>query len=272
MRTKSVQQVFLFTRAALLALLLSPHWVLAEPEPDKISTRTTGSDSFEITLDSTTVSDVASATRRIAPTARTLCEGRHVELGRYEFDQSEAVNGSGANNWFQLTQQVRCVDSAPEIERAVRKPQLKDQAAADNVQAKVRELSTAYFYDLYANMGDDANAALDAIGGQADADRSAIFETAAGTAIEINLFRLTVYDNLPNAPMDGIYVAVDYDNNVGNVAHHCGYLMWHSLDAEKFSLGRVESGALTEELVSTMSERDSYAVRKQLRCSNVYDK
>jgi hypothetical protein len=152
-----------------------------------------------------------------------------------------------------------------------RTPQLEDEEAAESVRLRVLELSREYFDRLYSNMGDDAKAALAAIGGAEDSDSSAVFETAANTPVEINLYELSVYDNLPSAPADGVYVAVDYDNRVGNVANHCGYLMWHSFDAEEFTLGRIESGTLGNDLVESMSEDQVFAVRKQLRCANFYD-
>ena len=132
-------------------------------------------------------------------------------------------------------------------------------------------LSREYFEDMYRYMGSDAEAALNAIGNAPDADPATVFPTVPGTESEINLYRITVYDNLPNAPANGIYVAVDFDNRIGNVANHCGYLMWHSIDAREFSLGRVEGGSLTEALVEPVSGADATLVRKKLRCSIFYD-
>ena len=253
------------------AALLTGGVARAETDEDRISTRQTGEDSFEITLESKSVFDVPSATLRIAPTAVELCGGHYIEPGRYTFDMNQAVTGSDSEDWFRLVQNIRCVDSLPQRPQSDRTPQLEDEAAAEAVRSKVRQLSEDYFGRVYAQMGDDASAALAAMGGGEDADSSAIFATAADTPVSIDLFRVTVYDNLPSAPADGVYVAVDYDNRVGNVAHHCGYLMWHTADVEEFTLGRVESGILDDGLLESMSGDEVYAVRKQLRCANVYD-
>ena len=252
------------------ALLVS-QVVSAESEEDRISTRSTGKDTYEITLESTTVFDVSTAIQRIVPTARDLCSDRNIEPGRYTFDANQSVTGSGSGDWFRLVQNIRCVDMVSQPVPSSRAPQLENDAAEDAVRQRVSELSEEHFARLYANMGDDANAALAAIGGGDSAASSAVFETTADTPVSINLYRLTVYDNLPSAPAGGVYVAVDYDNRVGNVAHHCGYLMWHSFDAAVFTLGRIESGTLANDLLETMSEHDVYAARKQIRCANFYD-
>ena len=259
------------TITVLASALLISGIARGQAQADRISTRSTGEDSFEISLESETDFDLANAVRRIAPTAREICGNRAVELGRYTFEASQAVTGDPSGDSFKLVQSIRCVDAVPGPPASVRRSQLEGEDALEAVRGIVRELSREYFDRLYANMGDDAQAALAAMGSAGGSDASAVFETEAGTPVEINLYRLSVYDNLPNAPADGVYVAVDYDNRVGNVANHCGYLMWHSPDAEEFTLSRIESGTLGEELVDSMSEDQVYAVRKQLRCANFYD-
>ena len=264
-KTRTLALVF------FLAALLANQIARADVEGDRISTRQTGESSFEITLDSKTVFDVSSAIRAIVPTARELCGDREVQPGRYTFDKSEAVTGDDSGDWFRLVQNIRCVDSVKKQATGSRTPQLKSEADAATVRDRVRGLSEDYFDRLYAKMGDDANAALAAVAGGENADPSALYETAAGTPVSVNLVRLTIYDNLPSAPSDGVYVAVDYDNRVGNVAHHCGYLMWHSYDTKEFKLGRIESGTLTAELSEKISEEEVSAVRKQLLCANLYE-
>ena len=253
----------------IVAVLTAQH---AVADQDQISTQKIDENSFEITLLSKSVFDVAGATRRILPTAKSLCGELNVDLGRYRFEQSESVTGSKAEDWFKLVQQLKCVAAASQKAAQPRTPQLADDKAIEAVRNRVRELSGQHFDNMYSNLGEDASAGLQMLKDSPGRNSTSNSPTAAGTQIDIDLYRITVYDNPANAPSSGIYVAVDYDNRVGNVAHHCGYLMWHSFDAEEFKLGRIETGVLEEALTAKLSDDEIYATRKKLRCANFYDK
>ncbi len=261
------------------ALLMLTQYTLAQEQypsdRDEISSRKTGDDTYVITLKSGTVTSVAGATQRLAPKARALCGDRFAKLGRYKFEHTEPVTGENWSGLFIMEQAVSCVDSLPEDslpEKATdsRSPQLSDEQAVESVREQVRELSLDYFTKRYSHLGSDASAAFSTPNANADGESDTKSPTAAGTPVEINLYQITVYDNPQNAPSKGIYVAVDYDNRVGNIAHHCGYLMWHSPDAVEFKLGRVESGTLDESLVANIAPEKIPPTLKALRCSNFY--
>lgn len=239
---------------------------------DEISSRLTGENSYEITLKSKTAYDVATATERLLPTAEGLCRDRNVKLGRYRFETSESLTEENSEDSFSIVQNVQCVTSPPPAEPASRVPQLADERAVSEVRRLVRELSEDYFEKRYAYLGSDASTALNSGNANANGKPPNREKTASGTSIEINLYRITVYDNPQGAPSKGVYVAVDYDNRVGNIAHHCGYLMWHSPDALEFKVGRIESGTLEESLLAKIAPENVPKTLKALRCHNFYDK
>lgn len=240
-------------------------------DTDQVSMRKIDDSNFEITLRSKTITNVTAATSRIATIATSLCGDRYVDLGRYKFEKSESVTGPKEEDWFEMVQRLKCVAENPRVAPQLRIPQLEDNKAVEDVRKRVRELSKQHFEQMYSNLGEDASVGLKNLGAPQDAGSSSSSKTVRGAKNEINLYRITVYDNIPEAPAKGIYVAVDYDNLVGNVAHHCGYLTWHTFDALKFTLGRVETGVLEEKLLTKLSTDELYAIRKNLRCANAYD-
>ena len=253
--------------AAPLALIATLS--LAANDQDQISSRETGQNSFEMTLRSKGASDIAIAQRRISSAATELCGNQKVELGRYKFDQSEAITGSSNKDTLTFVQNIRCVDPALAKSENTRAPQLANDQAVEAVRSQVRDLSQKYFAKRYSHLGANASANI----GLTDPAKNQTppQPTAEGTPQTINLYKITVYDNPEGAPSSGIYVAVDYDNRIGNVAHHCGYMMWHSPDAVEFTLGRVESGTLDEDVMAKMDASAISTTLKALRCSNYYD-
>ena len=252
------------------ALALSAFSAQFASAKNVISSKKTGENAFEVTLRSTTIFDIDNATTLIVPVAQELCGNSNIALEKYTFSKTETIGESNPEDAFQMVQNVKCNVAPRQNLASARTPQLNSEAAIEAARNKVRVLSTKYFDRLYSNVGDNALAALESAkkGGP---NNPAIFETALGTEININLFRLSVYDNLPSSPQDGIYIAADYDNRVGNVAHHCGYLVWHSWDGEEFSLGRTESGTLPSKLQETMSKDQIESALKQLRCAIYYE-
>ena len=251
---------------ALLFLISAFAPVHAE---NQISTRQIGENDYELTFESATVFDVEAATKLLIPTMRSICGKRGVEAGRYTFDSTKPITSAGSGepdpSAFKLVQQIRCVDR-PASSRPIREPILTDADALQDVESRVCELSKRYFQSHYARLGDDAYTALSPIAREG-LDRSEPQPTAPGVAVEINIHKITIYDNIPSAPAAGVYVAADYQNSVGNIAFHCGYLMWFSKDGKEFSLGRVESGVINEEILAAIPVDDLPAVLSEMRCS-----
>ena len=254
--------------AAPLALIATLS--LAANDQDQISSRATGENSFEITLESKNTPNLTIATRRITPTVLDLCGGLEVDFGKYEFEEYKSITGSGDNDSLTFVQNIRCVSpTLAKPKKDIRTPQLANEEATEAVRSRVRELSQQQFAEWYAHVGTDASAFINS--SDLAKVRKLAQPTVEGTPQTINLYKITIYDNPEGAPSSGIYVAVDYDNRIGNVAHHCGYMMWHSPDAVEFTLGRVESGTLGEDVMTKMDASAISTTLKALRCSNFYD-
>lgn len=64
------------------------------------------------------------------------------------------------------------------------------------------------------------------------------FYAAAGAEIDRTFYRMTWYQNPPDAELPGIFVAVDYSARFSNAGTRCGTLMWHRLADGSFELIR----------------------------------
>jgi hypothetical protein len=62
-----------------------------------------------------------------------------------------------------------------------------------------------------------------------------------GKKLERKLRRIVWYDNPPNAPLPGLYAAVEFDSEFANTQHHFQYVMLHSLNGAPFRVMRNES-------------------------------
>lgn len=255
---------------ALAAFVLSAAQAYAV---DRISTAKIAANEYELTIESSTLYDVETAQRLLIPAMRRACAGRFVEPGRYRFESDETLGSpqSGDATAFKLVQKIRCVDELPAEEQVAREPILADKDALRGAELSARELSDAYFRSLYANLGNDAAAAINAMfakresGGLADADEA--LPTAPGTVVDVNIYRITVYDNPQSAPLPGVYIAADYQNRAGNIAYHCGFLMWYSEDGSDYDLLRVETGVIGDTDLPTIPQDRLQQVLDQLRCS-----
>ena len=251
-------------------------WVSPACADDRISTARIAADEYEITLESSTLYDVEAAQRLLIPAMRRACADKYVEPGRYRFESDETLGSpqSGDAAAFKLVQKIRCVDTLPAAEQAVREPILADATALHGAEARARELSEEYFRLLYANLGNDAEAAINAMfaqrepDGQADKDVSQ--PTTPGTPVDINIYGITVYDNPQNAPLPGVYIAADYQNRAGNVAYHCGFLIWYSEDGVDYDLWRIETAVIGDTELPTIPQEQLQQVLEQLRCSGEF--
>lgn len=64
------------------------------------------------------------------------------------------------------------------------------------------------------------------------------FYAGAGTELDRSFYRMTWYQNPPDAALPGIFVAVDYSAKFSIAGNQCGSLMWHRLADGGFELIR----------------------------------
>ncbi len=254
----------------VFALFFGPSFpVVAE---NTISAKQVSEDEFEMVLKSTSVFDIDAGTKLLVPQAISVCGKRYPKFGRYSFDKSETISAGDkgpSTSQFTMIQQIICMDSMSIPNKIQRQPALHNDKDRKAVRDEIQRLSEGYFRSLYANLGGDAQKAIDRYFAASSKEKSAASSpeaTLPNTHIDIQIYRITIYDNAPKAPADGVYVAADYQNSVGNVKYHCGYLMWHSYTGGDFKLGRIESGVISEEQFDNFSSRDFHAALVKMRC------
>jgi hypothetical protein len=225
-------------------------------------------------MTSTTVFDVASAQALLVPTAASLCQNKQPEFGQYQFEIIEGISqraGSEKPNTFVIVQQIACVDAVPAPKHGNRRSFISDPNEERIVQKQIVSLSESYFADIFSGNYERAFAFLSANmrshrtleewSAQMDRMRA---ETGSITAI--NIHTITIYDNPPNAPKPGLYVAADYQNSLEKAPFHCGYLIWFRGENSEFEITREEIGLLTYKVLEQIPEESHKDVLAQMRC------
>jgi hypothetical protein len=225
---------------------------------------------FRLRNDTALSESVAQAT--IANAARSACGQRQPRLGKYRFESKEPLDGAGAAPTpasFEFIQDVACVAApgpAPSVAAApVFSKEEKDKAAAD-----VLDRTERHFRLLGEGRVDEAYKDLDLATGtwneaawkQARRELQAL----AGALHQINITKVTVYENPAGAPAPGLYVAADYRNTWLNVPLHCGYLVWHRSANGEFLVTREETGHVTAAQLQAMPAQQQQQVAQALRC------
>ena len=70
------------------------------------------------------------------------------------------------------------------------------------------------------------------------------FYASAGVELDRTFYRMTWYQNPPDAELPGIFVAVDYSARFTGIGSRCGTLMWHRLADGGFELIRDQDESL----------------------------
>lgn len=240
---------------------------------DEITFEQTGDDAFVLTLTSTTQYDIDTSQNLLIAKALELCGELLPTFEKYSFESSEALaDGSETTTEpsYRFTQHVTC-GAAAEAVAPETAQQSYQFAPPDQIEARARELTEAYFAALTGGQFDVAWAYLTenmqsyktfAEWEQANKE----LYLALGAVETRTVWRVTIYDNPPNAPMPGLYVAADYFNAYENAPFHCGYLIWFSDGERAFRILREETGHLTQDIVGQMTGEQLEQVKAQFGC------
>jgi Protein of unknown function (DUF4019) len=257
--------------AALLAFFAS---VASSQE---ITTESLGPGQFRLVLESPAILDVSSAQKLLLPKALELCEGLEPVLGHYQFRSSAPIEGQAPSNKptvFLLTQDVACgtdsattqVDSARNsafgVVKTDQRQSLEEFVEAASI-AYLQQRSEGEFERAYGAFS-EAMRSFQPL--EEWKKRNADFNAAAGEQKSTSVWRITVYDNPPNAPVPGLYVAADYESEFERVPFQCGYLIWLQSAGRRFAITREESGSLPADLVERLPKEKIVEIRKQFGC------
>lgn len=208
----------------------------------------------------------------IAQVAAAVCKDLKPVLGKYRFESQEAIEkkeNAGPPDSFRFTQEVVCVPGSTTPASAPRAPLLTPEESR-KAQDDIRLSTEAYFRSIVEGRVDEAfDLMSDATtgGNEADWKRKALeFRETAGKPVQISIVKVTVYDNPPEAPEPGLYVAADFNNVFENVPIHCGYLMWFRPIGGEFRISRTEIGIITAEQLKAIPDAQHAEARQRMRC------
>jgi hypothetical protein len=97
---------------------------------------------------------------------------------------------------------------------------------------------------------------------------AADFNAAAGAVRGRRVTEITWYNNPPNAPQPGVYVAADFSSEFDRLEFVCGYLMWLLQPDGSFRLAREEQNLLDKATASKLASIDRQPLRAQMGCKD----
>jgi hypothetical protein len=193
--------------------------------------------------------------------AALLCNRKKVEAGGYRYGQETALNSATSSQGvLTYTQDFRCVDklasnrviTAPHDDKAVLAFTDRFLAARDSNDF---DTALAMF---------DADTRRMADGWSGDAAR---FNDEAGARQARRIVGITWYDNPAAIARPGVYASVDYVGGYSNVPQDCGYLLWRTVDGQKFELVHEEHKFIPASTIDRLSPAEIDAMKKKIGCA-----
>ena len=239
----------------------------------EISVRQVGQGHFELVLTNTSVMDERVAREYVVQAATQVCNELSPTLGKYRFESREGLgNGTLAREpaTYRFIQEVTCSlgserSTAP---RAATRFTLEEKRDAE---AEVKKMTEEYFRALNERDFDAAYSQTDPAAIASDKatwvrDKQA-FHALAGDLTSLSVVKITVYDNPPEAPEPGLYIATDFQNSYKNVPYECGYLVWFRPTRDSpFRVTRSEIGNVTTDSLRSIPEGQRPELLRKLRC------
>lgn len=212
-----------------IALLLQ---IAAAPTP-QISSEALGGGHYRLRLAAPGISQVEEARRLLLPTAQRLCGALRPNFGHFEWVSEEQLTNSSdrsSADSLALIQELFCGSPPPAPAETAAPPDpnwRQSEAQEQAVLARTR----AYFAARDSGRYAEAYAMLTP-GMQADSDfltwsrARSEFNRTAGTLQRRELIRVTWYNNPPQAPVAGLYAAVDFNGDFAGLHFLCGFVVW----------------------------------------------
>lgn len=256
--------------------IASAAWLTAWPivaicqmAPPDVQVRPIGEGAYELTLRTTRASEVEAAQVQLMPMAWSLCGDKPARLGRYTFERLEPLTGPQGPVELVLRQQVHCGQQDPEP--AATPPVVTDEVARTALVDHLQALTLQFFDHQDQGRFEQAYAMLSPGWGEistaeAWAASRADFRARSGPLVEMQIKKVTWYDNPPDAPAPGVYVAFDYSGRTERFPIYCGYLVWHQQRKGDFLLAREEFGYLDGASLAGITPSDLPAARAGIGC------
>lgn len=249
--------------AALLLLLLVQ-------APPAIKQERLGEDHYRLRITVPDSSDVARAQTLLAPTAQRLCGAMPFRFGRYRFAATESVATGGARTAaaVELEQELHCGGEAP-VQEPVAVPRADWQPAPADDQA-VRQATDLYYaaraggrYAEAHAMLSDRMQDLSPLAAFSDAARAETVRFGPGRR---RVVAVTWYNSPPEAPVAGIYAALDFVGDYERLHLLCGYAIWLLQPDGGWRLIRTEEAVVQRSPESEPGADVLAQMRAQFRC------
>jgi len=209
-------------------------------------------DHYRLRMVAPGISNVEVAQVALLSTARELCGARQPHFGHFEWVANEAL-APGATEAtpgaLALIQEVYCGREPPAPPETAAPPDPNWQRSEVQEQ-QILARTRAYFAAKDSGRYADAYAMLTP-GMQAESDFTAWsrgvsdFNSRAGSAQGRRLIRVSWYNNPPQAPVPGLYAAVDFNGDFANLHFLCGYVVWLLQTDGSWRLVREEQSSAT---------------------------
>ena len=109
------------------------------------------------------------------------------------------------------------------------------------------------YQEAWVSLSDSLKAASPLPEWKAVAER---FNQSAGPVRARQVTRLTLYENPPGAPEQGLYIAADFSADFERLDFVCGYLMWRRNSAGEWRLVREEQNIVDRRTAENLTEID----------------
>jgi len=233
----------------LLALLLAPAAATAEP---------IAANHYRLTLPVEAATTVHDGQVRLLPTAGKLCRDRVPIFGAYRITVAE-------NAALALEQELVCFSPADAPPATEGEPDpLRQQAALASSYAYLAAKDSGRYADAYAVVSDRLRERAPFPQWTARAEE---FTAVAGAPRGRRITEVTWYDNPPDAPEPGRYVAADFSADFAGLEFACGYLMWRVEPDGSFRLVREEQNFI-EKKKNGIASLDREPLRAQMGCKD----
>lgn len=247
----------------LTALVLA-----ATPAAPAISSEKIGEKRYRIVLTAPGLTLQQGQVRALQEAAK-LCGGYPVTLGHYRWRSDEKLDASARSRTVDsltLEQEAECATAPPPV---VPRPTGWQPGPAD--MKTILDLSGRYFaardsgrYRDAWNLLTPSMQAMTPLP-QWQADHKA-FNDRAGGGLRREPVKVTWYDNPANAPVAGIFAAVDFVGRADKLQIICGYLMWLRQADGSWRLTREEEGSIEDRPGVTSSPGQLAQAKAQMGC------
>ena len=228
---------------------------------------------FELILKNDVPLEIDQAQSSIYPNAVQLCKGKKPIFGKYSFNGSEPISQDTEASSFTFQQAIECTDDEVAVTPTPEKIDISE-GQEETIKTAAKKMTELF---LLAKESGEFKKAYDLLGsgmkGMTEfpdwkSKESEYFGLGLGALVSRDIWRITIYNNPPNSPKPGLYIAADYENSYDKSPIHCGYIMWFqpTPNSEDLSIMREEYGNIPKDILHKIPKENLQNVRKKIGC------